>query len=300
MCVEPLHYGLEAIQILKPHATVKGCRCFVGMVNFLSIFCPDLQKHLRPIHNFTRKDRQFVRDKNNRQHLMRSKLDYKKPPVLHLPNRKRRFYLHSGSSKYATGSALYQIQNGKRELIAFVSKKLPEAEKNYSITELEMCVLAINITNFVHLLKKVDLDAIVDHLALIHILKNKAEPPTTRIKRLLEVLSAYSFNLYYMKGKDILNDFWSRQRTDSNNPHEIMPISFNMQAILKDRYYSVEEQKEESRYLVQIRSQAKSSGTKLSAEHEVDKGINVKPEKQVIKPIMLATNQNHPCKISLD
>ena len=75
----------------------------------------------------------------------------------------------------------------------------------------------------------VDFDAAVDHLALIHILKSKTEPATTRIKRLLEVLSTYSFSLYYMKGKDmILSDFLSRQRTHNSNPHEIIPISLDM------------------------------------------------------------------------
>ena len=64
-----------------------------------------------------------------------------------------------------------------------------------------MCGLAINIVSFAHLLKKVDFDGIVDHLALVHILKSTAEPAPARIKRLLEVLSAYSFNLYYMKVK---------------------------------------------------------------------------------------------------
>ena len=75
-----------------------------------------------------------------------------------------------------------------------------------------MCGLAINIMSFVHLLKRIDFYTIVvDHLALVHILKSKTEPATTRIKRLLELLSAYSFNLYYMKGKDmILSDFLSR------------------------------------------------------------------------------------------
>ena len=94
-------------------------------------------------------------------------------------------------------------------MIAYTSKRLPETAKNYSITELEMCGLAINTMSFVHLLKKVDFDAIVDHLALVHIIKSKAEPAMTRNKRLLEVLSVYSFNLYYMKGKDmILSDFF--------------------------------------------------------------------------------------------
>ena len=67
-----------------------------------------------------------------------------------------------------------------------------------------MCCLAINIIGFAHLLKKVDFVAIVDHLALVHFLKSKTEPVTSRIKRLLEVLSAYSFNLYYMKGTDMI------------------------------------------------------------------------------------------------
>ena len=48
-------------------------------------------------------------------------------------------------SKFATGSALYEIQNGQPKLIAYASKRMPEAAKNYSITELEMCGLAINI-----------------------------------------------------------------------------------------------------------------------------------------------------------
>ena len=46
-----------------------------------------------------------------------------------------------------------------------------------------MCELAINIASFATLLRKVDFDAKVDHLALVHILKGKTEPATTRIKR---------------------------------------------------------------------------------------------------------------------
>ena len=90
---------------------------------------------------------------------------------------------------------MYQIQNGKPKLIAYASKRLPGAACNYSITELEMCGLAINIASFAHLLRKVDFDAVVDHLAITQIIRSKVEPATTRIKRLLEVLSSYSLNL---------------------------------------------------------------------------------------------------------
>ena len=89
-------------------------------------------------------------------------------------------------SMFATGSALYQIQNGKPKLIAYSSKRLPEAARSYSITELELCSLAVNTASFSHLMKRVDFDAIVYHLALIHIIKSKADLATPRIKRLIE------------------------------------------------------------------------------------------------------------------
>ena len=86
------------------------------------------------------------------------------------------------------------------------------------------------------------------------------EPATTRIKRLLEILSSYSFNLYYIKGKDIIfSDFISRQKHDNSNPDETIPISFNMQNMLHFRYYNIGERKE-GKYLAQTTSQAKSSG----------------------------------------
>ena len=84
------------------------------------------------------------------------------------------------------------------------------------------------IASFVHLLKRVDFNTIVDHLALTHTIECKVELTTTRIKRLLEILSSYSINLYYIKGKDmILSDFLSRQKHDDSNPLEIIPILFN-------------------------------------------------------------------------
>ena len=205
------------------------------MVNFLSIFCQDLQKLLKLIYDLTRKGRLFQWQQEQQTAFEEIKSGFQKLPILHLPDEKGRFHLYSDTSKYANGSALYQIQNGKPKVIAYASKRFLEAARNYSITELEMCVLAINIASFAHLLKKVDFDAIVDHFALVHIQKSKTEPATPRIKRLLEILSAYSFNLYYMKGKDmILSDFLSRQEIDKSDLHEIIPISFDMKAILNE------------------------------------------------------------------
>ena len=60
VCMQPLRSQLDTIQKLQPPTTVKGCRCLVGMVNILSMFCPDLQNLLKPIYDLTRKGRPFV------------------------------------------------------------------------------------------------------------------------------------------------------------------------------------------------------------------------------------------------
>ena len=91
-----------------------------------------------------------------------------KQQVMHLPYSKGRYCLYSDTSKFVVGSALYQIQNGKPKLIGYACKRLPEAVRNYNITDLKMSGLAINITSFAHLLKGVDFDDIVDHLGLTH------------------------------------------------------------------------------------------------------------------------------------
>ena len=121
----------------------------------------------------------------------------------------------------------------------------------------------------------------VDHLAITQIMRSKVEPATNRIKRLLEVLSAYSFNLYYIKGKDmILSDFLSRQDPGDEDTKEIIPISFNMRLVLQDKYYNVRENEE--KYMVQTRSQTKASGVQLPEVHGLRKRLDPHriPEKQ--------------------
>ena len=252
----------------------KQCKSFAGMVNFVSIFCPELQKLLKPIYDLMRKGTQFVWGIDQQKAFDEIKQRLQKPPVLHMPDKVGRFQLYSDTRKYAKGSALYQIQNGKPKLITYASKRLPEVACNYSITELEMCGLAINIASFVHLLRKIDFDAVVDHLVIMYIMRSKVEPATTRIKTLLEVLSSYSFNLYYIKGKDmILSDFLSRQNVNDSNPHDIIPISFNLRTVLQDKYYNLE--RETEKYMIQTRSQMKASGVQLPEVHGSRKGLDL-------------------------
>ena len=72
----------------------KVCQNFVGMVNFVSIFCLELQKLLKPIYDLTRKRRQFIWGEEQQKAFDEIKHRLQRLPVLHLPNRHGQFKLY--------------------------------------------------------------------------------------------------------------------------------------------------------------------------------------------------------------
>ena len=122
-----------------------------------------------------------------------------------------------------------------------------------------------------NLLKHREFDA-----ALTQILKAKTEPATARVMRLLDRLAAYSSNLYYVKGQDmIMADYLSHHRTKDSDTSELIPISF---CPLTSYYKCLEE----NAYCIGTRASTKAAGEVAPKVHRADKPLNpnLKPEHQ--------------------
>ena len=291
--ITPLRSRVEAIQKLQPPTNVKGCKSFCGVVNYLSIFCRHLQKFLKPIYDLTKKGRPFVWQEEQQQAFDTIKEKMISPPILYLPKPGGRFILYCDSSRTHTGSSLWQVQEGKPRLIGYASKSLPAPAMNYSVTELEMTGMAVNIHLWRHLLHRVEFDCAVDHRAIPYIMKAKTLPATTRILRLLEILSGHTFNLYFVKGKDMkICDFLSRIDVDRGNPGEVIPISFNSFSMLNTIRKATLHQA--NRLLVTTRSKTKAEGAALPPVHGDQKHQDpaVKPEHD--KPVTQQNKQEGP------
>ena len=296
MTITPLRSRTEAINKIPVPRTPKQCKSFCGVVNYLSLFCPDLQKLLKPIVDLTRKDRPFMWGEAQETAFNEVKLRLKNPPVLHLPRAEGRFILYSDTSIEGTGSSLWQIQEGKPKLIGYASKTLPEACSRYSVTELEMTGLLVNMNLWKNLLKHREFDAAVDHAAVAQIMKAKTEPATTRIMRLLDRLSAYSFNLYYVRGRDmILADYLSRHRHKDLDPSELIPISF---CCLRTYRSLIEDKIGEEIFSVKTRAGAKAIGESVGEVHGADKPLdpNYKPEHQSKSKLPSVIGDKSPMK----
>ena len=86
VCVKPLRSRIEAIQKLNPPTTPKGCRHFASMVKFLSMFCPELHKLLKPIYDLTQKGRHFIWGEEQQEAFEEIQILLNKAQVLHMAN----------------------------------------------------------------------------------------------------------------------------------------------------------------------------------------------------------------------
>ena len=79
MMITPLKGRTEAIQQIPTPQTPKECKSFCGMVNYVSLFCKDLQRLLRPIVELTQKGRPFSGDQSRRNPFSRLRSSYRGP-----------------------------------------------------------------------------------------------------------------------------------------------------------------------------------------------------------------------------
>ena len=191
------------------------------------------KEKLVPIYFITRKGVPFYWGEEQQKAFDSIKHDVTNAPVLLMLNATGHFVLVSDTPKIGCGAALYQKQKGKYHLIAYYSKKLPEAVERYSISKLELTgVMMANVAAFKHLLRNANFHVYCDHSALVHILKAKRELPTLKLKKLMENLSEYKFGIYFLKGKEMhISDFLSRHPDDEDSPNEIIPIAFMLREL---------------------------------------------------------------------
>ena len=86
----------------------------------------------------------------------------------------------------------------------------------------------------------------------------------------------------------VLSDFLSRQKTDDSNLHELIPISFMLRNQIDNHFYQINsrtDQPKTDKYLVQTRSQAKSSSIKIPEIYGANKGLDPHVQRGKQRPL---------------
>ena len=127
------------------------------------------------------------------------------------------------------GGTSLQKQGDEWVVIGYHSKRLPKSAKNFSITELELTGLLVNIHGFMQLLRNRYFNVLVDHKAIKYMIESKTGSQTMRLKTLLLKLSEYTIDLKYQNASEMHTSYALSRLynfTDTPDQKDIIPLNF--------------------------------------------------------------------------
>lgn len=130
-------------------------------------------------------------------------------PVLKHPDFSKHFFIQCDASMMGVGGVLFQLIDGDEHPVAFMSKKLNSAQRNYSVTELECLAAILCIQKFRCYVEGMPFTVITDHAALKWLMEQK--DLTGRLARWSLKLQGFNFDITHRKGTaNIVHDTLSR------------------------------------------------------------------------------------------
>ena len=162
----------EAVQNFPRPGNVQGVRRFLGMASYYRRFISGFAKIAQPLHHLTAKDVPYQWSPECETTFVTLKSKLVTPPVLVYPCFGEEFTLERDASIIGLGTVLSQKQeDGKRHPVAYASRALNPAERNYSMTELETLAVVWGITHFHSYLYSGDMTVLTDHSAVKSVLE---------------------------------------------------------------------------------------------------------------------------------
>lgn len=159
---------VSAIREWPVPKNIKQVRGFLGLAGWYRRFIKNFSSLVFPISETLSTKKKFVWTTEAQAAFENIKEVLSSAPVLSNPNFEKKFYVHCDASDIGIGAVLVQLdENNEEKPIAFMSKKLNSAQRNYSVTERE-CLAAIEaIQKFRCYLELQEFEVITDHSSLV-------------------------------------------------------------------------------------------------------------------------------------
>ena len=213
--IHPTEEHVLAIKQMPAPSNVKELRSFLGAINYYSRFLPNLQSLCTPLHQLTKNAKRWVWSKESDrvfQHL--KQLLSSKDTLVHYDEALPLVLMTDASDNGVGAVLLHRLSDGVEKPVAFASRTLMDREKRYSVIDKEALAIIFGVTKFYQYLYGRRFILQTDHKPLERILGAHQEIPkmaANRLQRWAITLSAYDYDLEYIKGKhNLLADPLSR------------------------------------------------------------------------------------------
>ena len=172
---------VKVIQNFEPPTTLTGVKSFLGVINFYRKFIPNCSTLAEPLIKLTRgrsksQNITWTEDQQLSFTILKNKLT--EPPILRLPDFSKEFIIETDASSVGIGAMLSQKHvvdsEGINLPVAYASRSLSKAERNYGTTDLEGLAVIWAIQHFESYIHGMHFTIVTDHSAL-KALKDKSK-----------------------------------------------------------------------------------------------------------------------------
>ena len=192
---------IEAIRTWTIPRRIRDVRAFLGLTGYYRRFIAGYGKLAKPLHELTEKGIPFVWTQAREEAFQKLKTALTQAPILGYPSQdpEDRFVLDTDASNCHIGGVLSQMQEGEERVIAYGSKVLSKAERNYCVTRRELLAVVQFTMQFKHYLLGRKFTVRTDHGALSWLFQFKH--PEGQLARWLELLSQFDMDIVHRPGR---------------------------------------------------------------------------------------------------
>jgi len=197
--VEPLPDKLQAIVDWPTPHCLRDVRAFYGLASYYRRFVKNFATIAEPLTRLTRKGCTFVWADEAQEAFLRLKSALVDAATLAFPQPDLPCILDSDASDVAIGAVLSQVINGEERPIAFFSRVLNPAQRNYCPTRRELLAVVAALQHFRHYLLGNQVVLRTDHHSLKWL--NTFKRPEGIMARWIETLAEYDYTIEHRPGR---------------------------------------------------------------------------------------------------
>jgi hypothetical protein len=191
---------IDKVQNFPKPTNVTQVRSFLGLCNYYRKFVKGFARRASPLTELLKKGEEFNWTNRHQQAFEDLRQQLTTEPILIYPDWEKPFILSTDASTFAVGAILSQLdKEGNERVIAYASRQLRPAEKNYAATELECLGIIWAIKHFHSYLSGSKFRLITDHAALKYL--NNMKEPKGKLARWIMTLQSYNFEVEHRAGK---------------------------------------------------------------------------------------------------
>ena len=219
--VHPDPDKVQAIIDMQPPTNVHEVRRFLGMVQQMGKFSPNLADKTKPLRDLLSLKNQWAWTEHQQQAFEALKRELSSRPVLALYNPNADTLVAADASSFGLGAVLTQKQDNDEWLpIAYVSRALTPTERRYAQIEKEALAITYACERFQEYLIGKSFHINTDHKPLVPIFSSKSlDELPLRVQRFRLRLLRFQFSISHTPGKKLITaDTLSRAPLQTLSP----------------------------------------------------------------------------------